>query len=213
MTTKPVLIIVGADKGGVGKTTITRALLDYLDASGVANRAFDTENEVPGGVLKRFYPERTEIVDLRDSDGQMRVFDTLNALTVTVIDIRAGVLSPTLQLLTDIGFLDPDKYAITVLHVLGNNQASIDEIKPVAARLAAGARHVAVGNRINATKFAFPADALDVPMLGAAAAEAVDKADMPFAAFAKENASAVLRGTVRTWLDRVFAQFAGAKVI
>lgn len=211
--TKPVLIIVGADKGGVGKTTITRALLDYLDASGVKNRAFDTENEVPGGVLKRFHPERVEIVDLADSDGQMRVFDTLNALTATVIDIRAGLLSPTLHLLTEIGFLDPEKFAISVLHVLGNNQASIDEIKPVAERLAAGARHVAVGNHVNATKFAFPADALDIPMLSVAAAEAVDKSNMPFSVFAKDDASAVLRGTVGTWLGRVFAQFAAAKII
>jgi hypothetical protein len=210
--TKPSIYIVGADKGGVGKTTLTRAFLDYLDASGVASRPFDTENEVPGGVLKRFYPERAALVDLADSDGQMQVFDTLNPATATVIDIRAGLLSPTLQLLTDIGFLDPERYAITVLHVLGNNQASIDEIKPVAAKLAAGARHIAVGNRINATKFAFPPDALDIPMLGAAAAEAADKANMPFAVFAKENPSAVLRGTVRTWLDRVFAQFAGAKI-
>lgn len=210
---KPSVFIVGADKGGVGKTTISRALLDFLDASGVQSRAFDTESEVSGGVLKRFYPERAEIVDLANSDGQMKVFDTLNALSATVIDIRAGLLSPTLQLLSEIGFLDPDKYAINVLHVLGSTQTSLDEIKPVAERLAAGARHVAVGNRINATKFAFPADALDIPMLGAAAVEAVDKANAPFNAFARDNASAVLRGMVRTWLDRVFGQFAGAKLV
>ena len=28
--TKPAVILVGADKGGVGKTTISRALLDYF---------------------------------------------------------------------------------------------------------------------------------------------------------------------------------------
>lgn len=210
---KPSVFIVGADKGGVGKTTITRALLDFLDASGMQSRAFDTENEVPGGVLKRFYPERAEIVDLADSDGQMKVFDTLNALSATVIDIRAGLLSPTLHLLSEIGFLDPEKYVINVLHVLGTTQTSLDEIKPVAERLAAGARHVVVGNRINATKFAFPSGALDVPMLSAAAVEAVDKANMSFSAFAKDHASAVLRGTVRAWLDRVFGQFAGVKLV
>jgi hypothetical protein len=209
---KPQIKIVGADKGGVGKTTITRALIDYLDASGVANRPFDTESDVEGGVLKRFYADRAEIVDLADSDGQMRVFDTLNAITATVIDIRATLLSPTLQLLTDIGFLDPEKYAITVLHVVGNSQTSIDEIKPVATKLAAGARHVVVGNRINATKFVFPPDALDIPMLAPAAVEAVDKSNMPFGVFGKEHSSAVLRGAVNTWRDRVFTQFAAAKL-
>jgi len=209
---KPAIYIVGADKGGVGKTTITRALLDYLDASGVQNRAFDTESEAPGGVLKRFYSERAEIVDLNVSDGQMAVFDTLNSLTATVIDIRAGLLSPTLHLLSEIGFLNPDKHTINVLHVLGATQTSLEEIAPVAERLAAGARHIAVGNRINATKFDFPVDALDIPMLPAAAAVAVDKSNMPFSVFAEQSPSAVLRGLVRAWLDRVFTQFASAKL-
>ncbi|WP_315701301.1 MULTISPECIES: hypothetical protein [unclassified Bradyrhizobium] len=205
--TKPVVYIVGADKGGVGKTTTTRTLIDYLDRHGIGNRAFDTQTDIPGGTLKRFYPDRTELVDLLDSDGQMRVFDTLNAQIATVIDIRASLLSPTLQILSDIGFLDSSKLDIRLLHVLGNSQASIEEVAPVASKLA-GMRHILVGNRINATKFAFPADALDIPMLVPAMAEAVDKSNQPFSLFAKSNPSAVMRGTVGTWLDRVFAQYA-----
>ncbi len=41
---KPLLILVGADKGGVGKTTTSRALLDFLARRNVLARAFDTEN-------------------------------------------------------------------------------------------------------------------------------------------------------------------------
>ena len=40
---KPALILVGADKGGVGKTTVARTLLDYFTAHNVPTRAFDTE--------------------------------------------------------------------------------------------------------------------------------------------------------------------------
>src|ERR1700694_4651651 len=115
--TKPVVIIVGADKGGVGKTTVTRALLDYLQSNGIETRPFDTE--APAGDLKRFYPAKAEVVDFTDSDGQMKVLDSLGA-AVTVIDIRAGLLSPTLQTLSDIGFIDPAKYTLIVMHVLGN---------------------------------------------------------------------------------------------
>ena len=39
---KPVVIMVGADKGGVGKTSISRALLDYFLRNNVLARAFDT---------------------------------------------------------------------------------------------------------------------------------------------------------------------------
>ncbi len=59
---KPAVIVVGADKGGVGKTTVSRTLLDYFSANSVPTRAFDTES--PRGTLKRFHPEITEIVDM-----------------------------------------------------------------------------------------------------------------------------------------------------
>ena len=36
---KPVVVMVGADKGGVGKTTVARTLLDYFTAQHVPARA------------------------------------------------------------------------------------------------------------------------------------------------------------------------------
>jgi Mrp family chromosome partitioning ATPase len=41
---KPAVVVVGADKGGVGKTTVSRTLLDYFSANNVPTRAFDTEH-------------------------------------------------------------------------------------------------------------------------------------------------------------------------
>ena len=37
---KPTVILIGADKGGVGKTTVARTLVDYLTAQGIPLRAF-----------------------------------------------------------------------------------------------------------------------------------------------------------------------------
>ena len=90
MAAKPAVIVVGADKGGVGKTTVSRTVLDYFSANNVPTRAFDTES--PRGTLKRFHPEITEIVDMMTTADQMKIFDTLNAVSpsVTVIDVRAG---------------------------------------------------------------------------------------------------------------------------
>jgi MinD superfamily P-loop ATPase len=59
---KPTVIVVGADKGGVGKTTVARTLLDYFTAHHLPTRAFDTES--PKGTLKRFHPENCDIVDV-----------------------------------------------------------------------------------------------------------------------------------------------------
>ena len=87
---KPTLIMVGADKGGVGKTTVARSLLDFLASNNVIVRAFDTET--PRGTLHRFHPEITQVVDINQTPDQMRILDTLNTsqVKVTLIDTRAG---------------------------------------------------------------------------------------------------------------------------
>src|ERR1700756_4930559 len=128
---KPAVVVVGADKGGVGKTTVSRTLLDYFSANNVPTRAFDTES--PRGTLKRFHPDITEIVDMTTTSDQMKIFDTLNAASpsVTVIDVRAGLMSPALGSLRDIGFLDAAKsgqITFAVFHMLGPSIASLDEI-------------------------------------------------------------------------------------
>lgn len=199
----PHVIIVGADKGGVGKTMLSRLVLDYLITKAVGHRAFDTET--PNGVLKRFYPNKVEMVDLMESDGQMQVFDNLGA-DITVIDIRAGILMKTIQTLTEIGYLDPTKCKITVLHVLGNSHASMAEVKAVTDAIAAS-RYIAVANRINDTKYTFPTGSLEIPKLDERACESVDALGVPFGNYLANPPSGVLRGYVNHWRGKVFDQF------
>src|SRR4029450_12934867 len=106
---KPAVVVVGADKGGVGKTTVSRALLDYFIAHNIPTRAFDTE--WPRGTLHRFHPDVTEVVDITSTADQMKVFDTISSTDaqITVIDVRAGLMSITLKSLRDIGFLEAAK--------------------------------------------------------------------------------------------------------
>jgi hypothetical protein len=218
----PLVVIVGADKGGVGKTTTTIALIDYFKAQGVTFRAFDTE--APQGVLKRFFPDNTEVVDLTRSDGQMRVFDTLKTAQVTIIDVRAGLLSPTLRTLAEIGFLNgvrEGRLKITVLHVLGSTQASFAEIKATAA-LVEGAKHYIVVNHANDASFMGLSDemkkaadgVIDIPKLNELAAEYVDTAGVSFDGFiGDESNSAVMRGYAKAWLAKAFKQFDAANLI
>jgi hypothetical protein len=136
---KPAVILVGADKGGVGKTMVTRTLLDYFDARNVRRRAFDTE--FPRGTLKRFHPTITDIVDITSVADQMRIFDTINSSGVTVVDIRAGLLSSTLQALDNIGFVEASRNGqliLGIVHILGPSIASLDEINEVAPYITDG---------------------------------------------------------------------------
>ncbi|HVZ53180.1 MAG TPA: hypothetical protein VG986_14530 [Pseudolabrys sp.] len=234
---KPAVILVGADKGGVGKTTVARTLLDYFGAHQIPTRAFDTE--APRGTLKRFHPEFTEIVDMNQVADQMKIFDTLgNApARVTVIDVRAGLLSPTLQTLEDIGFLDSAKkgqITFSVFHILGPSIASLQEIAET-SRFVGDASYFLVKNFINsATFFEWdPAtyssffkqikgvEEINVPKLNEMACEQVELASVPYVTFvANKNAggeaanySFVLRGYVRHWLGQVWAEYDRVKLI
>jgi MinD-like ATPase involved in chromosome partitioning or flagellar assembly len=203
----PTVFIVGADKGGVGKTTVSRLLLDYFFANGIDFKAYDTE--FPSGALQRFYPEHSEIVDLTRSMDQMRVFDNMGAAQAIVLDIRAGLMSKTLQLLKEIGFFElakQNKIRIVGLHVIGPSTQSLEELPAVAAALQ-GQRHVVVANHINDTEFNVPAGALVISKLDEAANEAVDKTAKPYGDYEKGAYSFVLRGKVRHWMGEAFEQF------
>src|SRR5437879_6788174 len=228
---KPAVVLIGADKGGVGKTTVARTLLDYVTYQQLRVRACDTE--VPRGTLKRFHPEVTEIVDINLVPDQMKIFDTLQEgdASVTLIDVRAGLMSPTLRALRDIGFIDAAKkgqLTLAVFHILGPSIASLDEIAETAAFLG-DAKYFMVKNFINNTHFfewdeethapyfkRIP-DAVEItiPKLPEMAAEQVDLASVPFATFIANKKqggdpasySFVLRGYVHHWLDTVWAEY------
>ena len=228
---KPTVIVVGADKGGVGKTTVARTVLDYFTAHHVPTRAFDTES--PKGTLKRFHPDISDIVDVTSVPDQMRIFDTLSTTdaSVTVIDVRAGLLSPTLRSLRDIGFLDAVKkgqLTFAVFHILGSSIASLNEIEDTAS-FAADGKYFLVKNFINNTSF-FEWDQptyssyfkklkdaveITIPKLNEMAYEQVELASVPFLTFVANkgpkgeaaNYSFVLRGYVRHWLGNVWGEY------
>ncbi|HEU5276933.1 MAG TPA: hypothetical protein VFU97_24970 [Xanthobacteraceae bacterium] len=232
---KPAVIIVGADKGGVGKTTVMRTLLDYFLARKVPTRAFDTES--PKGTLKRFHPDVTDIVDVTKIPDQMQIFDTLSDNAVTLIDVRAGLLSPTLTALRNIGFIDAAKkgqITVSIFHVLGPSIASLDEIVET-AEVANDVRYFLVKNFINNTHF-FEWDQatynsyfkrikdaveITIPKLNEMACEQVEIASVPFLTFIankKANGEAatysfVLRGYVRHWLGHVWQEYDRIKLV
>lgn len=228
---KPAVILIGADKGGVGKTTIARSLLDYLAANNVLARAFDTET--PRGTLHRFHSDETSIVDLTSTPDQMKIIDTLATaqVKVSVIDVRAGGLSPALQALQDMGFLDAVKngeFVFILFHVLGSSIASLDEIGEIAPYVE-DAHYFLVKNHVNDTTF-FEWDPLThrkyfekvntagevtIPKLNEMAYEQVEVAGAPFSAFVANKTadgeaadhSFVLRGYVRTWQGKIAEEF------
>ncbi len=223
------LIIVGADKGGVGKTTVSRTLIDYFAAYNLPLRAFDTEH--PKGTLHRFYPEQTEIVNFTEISDQMRVLDSIRSTDKsTIIDVRAGLLSSTLQFFQNIGFLEALKRAevrLVLFHVLGPSISSLREIADIAP-FVPHAKYYMVKNYINDAAFFnwdqsiyeqyFPKSTnpveVTIPKLNEMAFEQVESASISFISFIANKAakrdvdySFVLRGYVRHWLGNVWAEY------
>jgi hypothetical protein len=183
--------------------------------------------------LKRFHPDIAEIVDVTSVADQMRIFDTLSSTdaSVTVIDVRAGLLSPALRSLRDIGFLDAVKkgqLTFVVFHILGSSIASLNEIEDTSV-FTTDAKYFLVKNFINNTSFfewdqATHAsyfrkfkDAIEItiPKLNEIAYEQVELASVPFLTFVANklasgdaaNYSLVLRGYVRHWLGNVWGEY------
>ena len=227
---KPALILVGADKGGVGKTTVSRLLLDYLAEHEVSTRSFDTE--APRGTLERFYPDLTEVVNITHTADQMRFIDTIDEdeSKVTLVDVRAGHLTTLLHALEEFGFLDAaqeGQYNFLLFHILGSSIASLEEIEETSP-YAADAHYYLVKNHVaDGTYFEWDPDTyngyfdrvksaaeLSIPKLNDLAYEQVDLDGTPFSQFVENGANSfVLRGYVRSWVQNVFEAFDQAGII
>ncbi len=234
---KPTLILVGADKGGVGKTTISRAILDFLARKNILARAFDTEN--PRGTLHRFYPTNSEIIDLKAVADQMKVLDTMESskVPVTVVDLKAGNLSAALDTFDRIGVLEAARdgqFNLGLIHVVGPSVASLDEINEV-SKYINGIDYIIARNFINETNF-FEWDEqtykryfsnlngaaeIDVPKLNEMAYEQVDLAGVTFNNFIANKAASgragkfsfVLRGYVKKWTSEIEAELENLRLV
>jgi len=235
--TRPTLIMVGADKGGVGKSTLARLLLDYFERRKLPCRAFDTEH--PRGTLNRFYPQMTEIINLEAVADQMKVLDTMDgaAQRVTVVDLKAGVLSSALETFERIGVLDAARkgqFDLGLFHVVGPSVASLEEMGEI-ARYTHGIQYIVARNFINETNFfewddstykkyfadLNNAQEIDIPKLNEMAYEAVDLAGATFSDFVSNRSagdydagySFVLRGYVNKWRKDVDSELEKLAVI
>lgn len=220
---KPLVIMVGADKGGVGKTTVSRALDDYMRYRQVGCKVYDSQ--WPAGDLKQFAPA-SEVVDMESIDDQMKVFDRLTG--VTLLDIKGGLFTKVLESLSRTGMLDDvraGRFNLLLLHVLGPSACSLSEVAEISARFGAGATHVLVKNYVNESGFkeweqdprfaeflGSQSRILTIPHLEGRACTEVQRLGQPFGAFIETSESRMLAGYVRAWLRDVFGAFTAAGI-
>lgn len=224
MTETPTLIVVGSQKGGVGKTTTARLLTHWLENQNRNYFCYDTES--PNGSLARFYPEVTAIVDVNETAGQMQIFDPLLSKqenSTYIIDLRAGIMFDFIDKMENLFIMkDVRKGAFRMffLHLLGASLESIQEVKQTMNSFE-GASHVVVRNLGAGGEFeAWTASdtraeflnnggiELTIPPLDPVAYRAVDQSSSRYNDFMQNvyadgsnaNHSYILRAYVRHWL-------------
>jgi hypothetical protein len=221
---KPRVIVVGADKGGVGKTQTARALCDYLENPALKDcpRPRVLDGQYPRGDLVQFH-HNAQVINITDVAGQMQIFDTLEG--ITIVDVAAGQLGAMLRACDDAQLFEDvkvGKLGLALLHVLGPSISSLDEISDAVRMLGTSAKHFIVKNDINETNFfewdqdsqyasslrALAHVTIDIPHLNTVANEAVQQAKCSFLEFAGNgNASRTLRGHVVKWLKATCTEF------
>lgn len=220
------IIVIGADKGGVGKTMTARVLLDLMKARSVKVRAFDAD--YPGGDLSRFNTNAS-VVNIADIDDQMKVFDGITEDVLTVVDLPAGHLLTTIKTLDDARLLEDVRNGsmkMVLLHVLGPTIRSIGEIATAAAKIG-NVKHLLVKNHISKDASYFDWDTsdtkeilaqmrpkmIDLPYMSDRIRESLeksgpDKQGESFLEFlADQKESRTIKGLLKTWLETCWAEY------
>jgi hypothetical protein len=120
MERRPKVIVICSDRTRTGKSLLARLFVDYLLLAWRDPFLFDTAP--PPGDACRFFPERSMLVDLSRTRGQMALFDTILASPPRdfVIDLSTAQLTRFFDIIAEIPFLDELEtrgYALGIVHI------------------------------------------------------------------------------------------------
>ena len=149
---------IGGEKGGVGKSLMSRVLAQYMIDKNIPFLGFDTDRS--HGALMRFYAGYASPV----------VMDHYEALDVIVeaaseqperrilVDLAAQTHEPLVRWMDDVGMIDMAEemgMAIHYWHVMDSGKDSVDLLQRLLDRFGTGLKYVLVRNRSAATIFRF----------------------------------------------------------
>lgn len=223
MAHRPTLVMIG---GGLGKTTVALALVDYLKKNRIHPMVYDATPEP--GVLHKFLPD-SKCVDIATTasgnpppDRQQVLGDVTNR--ISILDLRAGSLSYLLTRLVHEGWLNLPRKRLILLHVLGNTRAYLQEVAATELILGAvGAEHWLIKNHAvedvrrqyewdrdfydaKFQELAIPI--LDLPHLSRMATEEMKNRCAGFSIYIADKTNPLwTRDLVRAWLHHTWLEF------
>jgi hypothetical protein len=215
------LYIVCSPRRGVGKTLLSRLLIEFHDLDDRPVAAFDLAEEGPQ--LADFVPDRTTIIDIDDTAGQMAFFDSLvcDNRTIRIIDLGHENFRNFFIIVQKIGFFEEvRRHAIQpLLLFMADSDPKSAQAYSILQRWFRDVPLLPVRNQAVTKgaldRAAFPITGAvpvspEIPVLGPSLNALVEQQAFSFAQFwcrALERFPARLDSELRHFMERVFLQF------
>jgi hypothetical protein len=150
------LHFIGGEKGGVGKSLVSRLLAQYFIDHNIPFMGFDSDRS--HGALLRFYTEFSSPVAIDDYASLDTIVETAaeNPGQRVLVDLAAQTHHPLVSWLQDSGVLELSEtlgLSLTYWHVMDTGRDSVDLLRTLLDQFGATLKLVVVLNEVRGTSF------------------------------------------------------------
>jgi hypothetical protein len=209
------LYIVASQHPRVGKTLLTRLLIEFLRISGRPLVGYDLDPREPA--LAACFPNLAWPLDISDTQGQMALFDRILAdhWRTAVIDLGHGLFDQFFKVMAEIGFEDEARRKLIQPIVL-----FITDSAPLTAQTYAELRrrlgrtifvpvHNEAASFVMITKDFPPSspkyETIRIPRLSPIVRGAIDRPGFSFSTYMSKQPGGPTE--VHSWIGQIFAEF------
>ncbi|MEO8299381.1 MAG: mobilization protein [Burkholderiales bacterium] len=176
------LHFIGGEKGGVGKSVVSRVLAQYFIDRGLPFIGFDTDRS--HGALMRFYGEYASPVFIDSHDSLDRVFEAAaeNPARRVLVDLAAQTQRSLGLWFDDSGVLDVAGdmgLTLTYWHVMDAGRDSVDLLRELLDRFGHRLKLVLVLNEIRGDQFTLLAESGQLERARSLGAQVVSLRKLP----------------------------------
>lgn len=225
-TTKTI-VLVGGDKGGVGKSTVARSLVEFYQREKSSFVAFDGDDTNP--TLTRFFKAAERLYTKSPKGFEPLINNLETDKAIQLVDLGAGTSTILLQFADQTGFIDvamANGAKVTFVFVLAPGLDSINLLKILSEQYGDKLNYVIARNNAipgtwdlwdgSQTKKRLigelEAIEIEIPKLDAEAYSFVDKKNLPWSEAAKsKEVPLASRSYVFRWAEKLSAEFDKAK--
>jgi hypothetical protein len=220
--------LIGGEKGGVGKSVLSRLLAQYHIDNGLDFHAFDTDRS--HGAMMRFYGDYSTPIALDDFGGADQLMEAaVERPRNVLVDLAAQTSRPLFNWMADndlLSLAEEEGVGVVLWHVMDDGADGIGLLDQLFEQFQRGAHYVVVKNlgrgkdfsafeaspaRTKAVELGAPV--MELAELHGATMRKVDHGNLSFWA-AANNKDAGLglmeRQRVKVWLRRAYGQFDAA---